>query len=169
MNSLRPGVLIVSLALLFVACENGKRVRVSASLTAPSPFGAPAPFAGASLLPATIGFTSVPVFNCPSLAPFFSNFSLFVDQRSGSDIIIDHVVFQFIDRSDRRSSLPLTRSDLSTMFGTTEVPAGATRTFRFNPRFGCGFLSVPSLLVIDLSILNRSGVRHRSTMTAAIR
>ena len=164
----RPaGVLIVSLGLLFAACDELK-LGGTATL-APSPFGPPAPFAGASLHPATIGFTSVPAFRCPSIEPFFSTFSLFVDRRSSSDIFMDHVVFEFVDGAGRRSPLQLTRGELTSMFGTTLVAGGATRTFHFSPRFGCGFSSLPTLLVVDLSFLNRSGSRHRSTLTASVR
>ncbi len=168
----RPaGALILSLAIAFAACDDDyyRRVRVRASLNEPSAFGPPAPFAGASVFPSTIGFTAVPVFRCPSISPFSSTFSLFIDQRGGSDVFLDDIVFVFVDVSDHRSPLQLTRGDLTTMFGSTLVSAGATRTFRFSPQFGCGFISVPSLLVIDLSVLNRSGVSHRNRLTAFVR
>jgi hypothetical protein len=106
---------------------------------------------------------------CPSIAPFLASFSLFIDQRSGSDIFLDEINFHFGDGSGRRSPLQLTRSDLTRMFGTTFVAAGATRTFDFSPQFGCGLVSVPSLLFIDLTTLNRGGVRHQSTLTATLR
>ena len=162
----RAGILVGSLAIVFAACDSDIRVRTS--LAAPSPFGPSAPFAGASL-PATIDFRAVSAFSCPSIAPFFSTFSLFIDRRGADDIFVDQATFQFVDRAGRRSEHVLTRSDFATRFGTTLVRGGETRTFDFNPTFGCGFISVPSLLVIDLSILNRGGVRRVSTLSAALR
>ena len=165
MNVHRPaGILLVSLATLLTACENEKGTRIRFGLAEPSP-----PFVGASLFPSTIGFTSIAGSRCPSIAPFLASFSLFIDQRSGSDIFLDEINFHFGDRSGRRSPLQLTRSDLTQMFGTTFVSAGATRTFDFSSQFGCGLVSVPSLLFIDLTTLNRGGVRHQSTLTATLR
>jgi hypothetical protein len=163
----RASLLVGSLAIVFAACDSDFRVRTS--LAAPSPFGPPAPFAGGASLPATIDFRAVSAFSCPSIGPFFSTVSLFIDRRGADDIFVDQLTFQFLDRSGRRSQHQLTRTDLATRFGTTLVSGGQTRTFDFNPTFGCGFISVPSLLVIDLSILNRGGVRQGSTLSAALR
>ena len=162
----RAGLLVGVLAIVCAACDSDIRVRSSGA--APLPLGPSAPFAGASL-PATIDFRAVSVFNCPSIAPFFSTVSLFIDRRGADDIFVDQLIFQFVDRSGRRSQQQLTRTDLATKFGTTLVRSGQTRTFDFTPTFGCGFISVPSLLVIDLSILNRGGVRRGSTLSAAFR
>jgi hypothetical protein len=166
----RPaGILLVSLATALSGCDdNGTRIGFGSAGPA-APFVGASPFVGATLLPSTIGFTSVAGSRCPSIAPFLASFSLFIDQRSGSDIFLDEINFHFGDRSGRRSPLQLTRSDLARMFGTTFVSAGATRTFDFSPQFGCGLVSVPSLLFIDLTTLNRGGVRHQSTLTATLR
>ena len=160
------GLLVAALAILCAACDSDIRMRASGA--APSPFGPSAAFAGASL-PATIDFRTVSVFNCPTIAPFFSTVSLFIDRRGADDIFVDRLIFQFVDRAGRRSQQQLTRTDLAAMFGTTLVRGGQTRTFDFTPTFGCGFISVPSLLMIDLSILNRGGVRRGSTLSAAFR
>lgn len=161
------GVLVASLAAVLAGCENGHGVRIGFNTTAP--FVGASPVVGASLFPQTIGFMSVPGSRCPTIAPFLSSFSLFIDQRGGSDIFLDQVVFQFADRSGHRSPTQFRRDDLTRMFGTTFVGAGATRSFDFTSQFGCGFLSVPSLLYIDLITLNRSGVTHQSTLTATLR
>jgi hypothetical protein len=42
-------------------------------------------------------------------------------------------------------------------------------TIDFRPQFGCEFLTVPSMLFIDLTTLNRSGVRQQSTLSATLR
>ena len=113
------GLLIVSLAPILAACDDFKATGIGVGLLAPSPS------VRASLLPPTLGFTSVPGFRCPGIAPFLSPLSLFIDQRGGTDIFLDQITFQFGDRSGRRSALQLTGHDLTGMFGTTLVPAGA--------------------------------------------
>jgi len=170
MSICRPaGILLVSLATVLTGCEDNG-TRIGFGLAGPAaPFVGASPLVGATLVPSTIGFTSVTGSRCPSIAPFLASFSLFIDQRSGTDLFLDHVTFHFGDHSGRRSPSQLTRTDLMGMFGTTFVPAGATRTFDFNAPFGCGLLSVPSLLFVDLITLNRSGVRHQSTLTATLR
>jgi hypothetical protein len=163
MSIRRPaGILLVSLATMLTACDDFNATGTGIGMAAPSPF------VSAGLFPPTLGFTSVPGFRCPAIAPFLSTFSLFIDQRSGTDIFLDQINFQFGDRSGRQSPLQLSRSDLTLMFGTTFVPAGATRTFDFRPQFGCEFLSVPQLLFIDLTTLNRAGIRHQTTLTATL-
>jgi hypothetical protein len=160
----RPvGILLVSLATVLTACDDFTAIGTGVGSLEPSPF------VRASLLPPTLGFTSIAGFRCPTIAPFLSQFSLLIDQRGGTDLFLDQVNFRFGDRSGRLSPRQLTRSDLTRMFGTTLVPGGATRTFDFEPRFGCEFLSVPNLLFIDLSTLHRDGVRHQSTLTATLK
>ena len=159
------GMLIVSLATMLTACDDGGRGFGART----APFAGPSPFAGASLFPQTIGFSSVSEFRCPSIAPFFTSFSLFIDQRGGSDVFLDQVHFQFGDHGGNRSPLLLSRSDLTAMFGSTLVPGGGTRTFAFKPQFGCGLATVPSNLFVDFITLNRSGVAHPSTLTAVLR
>jgi len=170
MSIRRPaGILLVALATVLTACDDFKATGVGIGLPVPAPLVGASPIVGASLLPTIIDFTSVVGSRCPSVAPFLSSFSLFIDQRSGTDIFLDQINFQFGDRSGRRSPLQLTRSDLTLMFGTTFVPGGATRTFDFRPQFGCEFVSMPSVLFIDLTTLNRSGVRHQSTLSATLK
>jgi hypothetical protein len=161
------GVLGVSLAVLFAACESGGRTQTNA-FTAPSPFGGTAPFVGTSVVPTTVRFTSVPAFRCPRIAPFTSAFSLVIDRHRGPDIFLDRVAFRFVDGSGLPSPLQLTRSDLVGQFGTTLVPGGTSRTFAFRPQFGCGFISAPSTLFIELSFLDRRGVAQESFLTASL-
>lgn len=161
------GILIVSLATLLTACEDGGGTRFG--FAAPTAPFSGLPFVNASLFPPTIGFTSVAGFRCPTTAPFFSSFSLFIDQSDGVDIFLDQVRFQFADDGGRRSSLLLARADLAAMFGSTLVAGGASRTFDFRSQFGCGLLSLPSSLFVDFVTLNRLGVSHQSTLNAVLR
>jgi hypothetical protein len=163
------GALIVSLAVLVAACDSKSSTPNRSAFTAPSPFGGPAPFVGASLASDTIGFTSVTTFGCPWIAPFTTSFSVLVDQRSRSDIFMDRASLRFVDGSGLPSPLELTRADLTGMFGTTLVPGGTTRRFEFEPDFGCGFVSVPTSLFVELLFLDRNGARHNSRLTATVR
>ena len=165
-------VLLLSLASLFAACDDDHHVRVTASVVGPTPFERRAPFggpvfAGATFFPTTLAFTTVPIFNCPTIAPFFSTVTLVIDARSGPDVFVDVVVFDFVDRFGLRSPVTFTRADLDGLFGTTLVVANTSRNFPFTPRFGCGFVSVPSQLFVDLTFVNRDGVRRGSALTAS--
>jgi hypothetical protein len=165
-------VLLASLACGFAACDDDHDVRVRASVTGPTPFERRAPFGGpgitgVAIFPANIAFTAVPIFRCPTIAPFFSTVTLAIEERSGSDLFVDVVVFDFVDRFGFRSPLTFTRPDLTALFGSTLVVANTSRNFPFTTHFGCGFRSVPSQLFVDLTFVNRDGVRRGSALTAS--
>jgi hypothetical protein len=160
------GLLVGAVAVLAGACEDSDwQKHKSAHFFEPSPpFVGTSPFVGTQVLPTTIGFATVPFVNCPFVAPFTSNFSLVVDQRSGSDLFLDHAFFRFVDGLGLPSPLDLTRPDLVGMFGSTLVPSGVVRTFRFQPQFGCGFVSVPTSVFINMTFVDRAGTkRHHKT------
>ena len=170
MSACRAGLLIGSLAILLAACDDdGTRLRVQGALTAPTAFGAPAPFVGASLDPAAIRFARVPAFFCPLTPPFTARFSLLIDPRGRADVFVDRIGLRFLDGTGRASPFQLTSGDLFRQFGTTLVPGGAVRTFDFHPQFGCGFASIPALLFIEVELRERDGRTHIKTLSADLR
>ena len=166
----RAAVLIGSLAILVAACDSdGTRLRVQGAFTAPTTFGDPAPFVGASLHPATIRFARVPAFFCPLTPPFTAQFSLLIDPRGRADFFVDRIGLRFLDGTGRASPFQLTSGDLFRQFGSTLVPGGTAQTFDFHPRFGCGFASIPAILFIEVELRERSGRTHIRTLSADLR
>jgi hypothetical protein len=171
----RSAAAFIVLLALVSACDNADPLRQEAGLPALAPSATPGPFVGRALyvgtrlLPTTIGFTSMPTFSCPLVAPFLSSFSLLIEHRGGPDIFLDNVAFRFIDGSGRHSPNRFTRGDLNGIFGTTLISSATTRRFDFRQRFGCGFVSSPHSVAIGLSFLDRSGSSHQTSLTALIR
>jgi hypothetical protein len=117
-------------------------------------------------MPPTIPFHILPVFGCPSASPFETSFSLVIDQRDGIDVSVHEVGFRFIDSSGFDSPLILGQRDLAALFGSTLVAGGTSRTFPFQPRFGCGLSSTPRSMVMRLLLFDRHGRSHERTLTA---
>ena len=108
----------------------------------------------------------LPVFGCPSAAPFVTSFSLLIDQRDGIDVFVHEVGFRFVDAAGFDSPLIFRESDLATRFGSTLLVAGTSRTFAFQPRFGCGLSSTPHLMIVRLVLLDRNRRTHERTLMA---
>jgi hypothetical protein len=161
-------VLIVPIAL--ASCDSQSTMILGSAITRPSDAPAPQPPNGFNitpmLVPPTIPFHILPVFGCPSTSPFATNFSLVIDQRDGIDVFLHEVGFRFVDGAGFDSPLILGQSDLATLFGSTLVVAGTSRTFPFQPRFGCGLNSTPRSMILRLLVLDRLGRSHERTLTA---
>lgn len=161
-------VLIVPVAL--ASCDSQPALLVGSGVTGPSNVSIAQPTSVFNtvpmLVPSTIPFHILPVFGCPSASPFATSFSLIIDQRDGFDVFVHEVGFRFVDGAGFDSPLILRHSDLATLFGSTLVATGTSRTFAFQPQFGCGLSSTPHLMVLRLLLLDRNGRTHERTLTA---
>lgn len=161
-------VLIVPVAL--ASCDSQPTMLSGSAITRPSNATSPQPPNGfnisPALVPPTIPFHILPVFGCPSSSPFETSFSLVIDQRDGIDVFVHEVGFRFIDGAGFDSPLMLGQRDLAALFGSTLVVGGTSRTFPFQPRFGCGLSSTPRLMVMRLLLFDRHGRSHERTLTA---
>jgi hypothetical protein len=161
-------VLIVPFAL--ASCDSQPTMLLGSAVTRPSEASAPQPPNGFNispmLVPPTIPFHILPVFGCPLTSPFLTNFSLVIDQRESIDVFVHEIGFRFVDGAGFDSPLILGQSDLATLFGSTLVVAGTSRTFPFQPRFGCGLSSTPRLMILRLLLRDRHGRPHERTLTA---
>ena len=162
-------VLIVPVAL--ASCADGQTTMILGSaITRPSVAPAPPPPNGFNITPIleppTIPFHILPVFGCPSTSPFVTNFSLVIDQRGGVDVFVHEVGLRFVDGAGFDSPLFLGQGDLATLFGSTLVVGGTSRTFPFQPRFGCGLSSTPRLMFLRLLLRDQHGRTHEHTLTA---
>ena len=82
------------------------------------------------------------------------------------DLFVDAVTLRF---GNAPSPFALSADDLLRIFGTTNIPAGTTRTFTFNPEFGCGFSTTPGALIVTVTVIDLRGQRQVATATATIR
>jgi hypothetical protein len=163
-------IIVLIMPLAFAACDSQPAMFVGSAITSPSkvPITQPSNVFNISpmLVPSTIPFHTLPVFGCPSASPFATSFSLIIDQRDGHDVFVHEVGFRFVDTSGFDSPLIFRQSELATLFGSTLIVAGTSRTFSFQPRFGCGLSSTPRLMVTRLLLLDRNGRTHERTLTA---
>jgi len=160
-------VLITPLAL--ASCDSSPARIVGRSVTGPSRASVPphpTAFITPMLVPLPIPFQTLPVIGCPTASPFGTSFSLIIDQSDGIDVFLHQVGFRFVDGAGFESPLIFSDIDLATRFGSTLVIAGSSRTFPFQPQFGCGLSSAPHLMVAQVLLLDRTGRRHERTLTA---
>ena len=161
-------VLIMPLAL--ASCDSAPATLFGSAITGPSNVPIPQHSnvfnISPMLVPSTIPFHILPVFGCPLASPFVTSFSLIIDQRDGIDVFVHEVGFRFVDGAGFDSPLIFRQGDLATQFGSTLVVAGTSRTFAFQPRFGCGLSSTPHMMVLRLLLLDRHGRTHERTLTA---
>jgi hypothetical protein len=165
---IRNVIAALLLPFLLVACDDDGGLRGTISVS--SLTTAPSTVISATIVPTTLSFHILPIFGgCPSASPFSSNFGLFIDQRGGADLSLHQVGFQFVDFSGFGSPVTFLRHDLVTLFGSTLVAGGTSRTFGFQPHFGCGFVSAPHSMAAHLVLLDRIGTRHERRLTVPLR
>jgi hypothetical protein len=161
-------VLIVPLAL--ASCDGQPARLVGSGITTPSKASIPQPAnvfnISPMLVPSTIPFHTLPASGCPSASPFVARFSVIIDQQDGIDVFVHEVGVRFVDGAGFESALIFGDSDLATRFGSTLVIAGTSRTFAFQPRFGCGLRSTPHVMVVRLLLLDRNRRPHERTLMA---
>jgi hypothetical protein len=107
---------------------------------------------------------------CPGRPPFLAPFNLVMHGDGRSDLFLSNVQMQFVDTAGIRSgTLALGRPELATRFGSTTLPAFATRAFPFSFPFGCGnFLPSGTLTVTVLAGDSRGG-EHRTVAHLPVR
>lgn len=127
--------------------------------------------AGIILSPIPIPLVPAPVFSgpgCPVVQPFSTSFALVISGQPET-ITLDQVTFHFIDGSNAGGSpLLMSAADLSARFGNTAVTSGTSRSFEFQPSFGCG-LTTPQALGLTVVLLKSRGQAQNVTMTVPIR
>jgi len=151
--------LLLMVPLALAGCDTKLRATISAStLTGPS-FGV----FGAHIAPDTLRIVTVPTFSCPVAPPFATNFNLIVD-GSGTDVFLNDVGLQFVDRSGFIGApLAFHAADLGARFGSTIVRAGTSRSFSFRPQFGCDVFH-PQFVVARVVIVDSFGAAQQFSM-----
>jgi hypothetical protein len=145
-------LLIGAAALLVTACESD--VKSSGVVFGPTASTAPI---GVALAPQIL-----------ACDPFGTSFDLIVNAAS-RDLFVDSVTVRLGDGSNAGGPmLTFADTELRRLFGSTQVRAGATRSFGFFPRFGCGGLFGRSL-VFELGVIDVSGARQTIRTNGTIR
>lgn len=143
-------------ALSSSGCENGG---VRADMTAPSPISfAPLALARAiSVQPLVIVPQLAPVPACPAVPPFLAPFTVVIGGDSRSDLFLNQVQMQFVDRTGiRGASVTVARPELVSLFGSNLIPRSATRSFPLSLGFGCVGGSSGTLVIV-VTAADRTG------------
>jgi hypothetical protein len=107
---------------------------------------------GVTFQPSVITAERLATSQCPTRPPFFAPVRFVVDGRGGSDVFLNQVHMQFVDRAGiAGGSITMERRELVRRFGSTRVPAFGARTFPFSFPFGCVGLPTGTLTVMVLA------------------
>jgi len=120
----------------------------------------PGPFVNELIMVAT---TSVRAHGCGRFS-FNPVVDLFVTARH-SNLFVDRVTLHMIDGSNHGGPMvTFPRPNLNSMFGSTFIPAGRSRSFTFTPGFACSWFTWGSLRA-DVQVVNERGVSSSTTAT----
>ena len=146
-----PATLLLTLLAAAACDDDGMRgTFVARGVSAPSPS------VSALVVPSTLPFQILPVAGCPFAPPYGSTFSLVID-GGGFDLLLYEAAFRFLDRSGRASPLTFSQADLSLLFGSTAIASRSSRTFAFQPQFGCGLTGAPHSMSARIVLVDRHG------------
>lgn len=150
--------LCVSLAALSsYGCDDGDTTRIG-----PSSIPADARFVSSSINVANeVTGVAVPAAFCPTFSPFFAPVSLVIRADGASPLQLRAMQLQFIDTSGVTGGFrTIDSAELTTLFGSTLVPAFGTRTFPVSVPFGCVGGATGSLFirVNALDLAGRQGM-----------
>ena len=122
-----------------------------------------------SIQPDIINAQFVPGAFCPTQPPFLAPVNLVFRVGTATDLFLNRIQMQFIDRAGTRGSfVAFTRQDLLSRFGSLMVPAFGTRTFPFAFPFGCVGLS-SGLLNVVVFVVDPFGREESTTIRVSIR
>jgi hypothetical protein len=125
----------------------------------------PSPVVSALVVPSTLPFQILPVSGCPFAPPFGSRFAIRVD-GGGVPLNLNDAAFQFLDARGFASSIFFSRPALTVLFGSTTIAAHGSRTFAFQPQFGCGFAGTPHLMSGRIGLIGPDGDSFTRTVKA---
>jgi hypothetical protein len=154
-------IAIVALAALAVsscAVEGGKGIGGSVFV--------PTSSAVVVISPQFLPIVPITTFGCPFASPFGTDFSLFVS-AGGTSTSLNHVTLRLNDGSSVGGpTVTFPQADLTRMFGSTIIVD--TRTFTFQPQFGC-FVGQPRSLIAELTLVDTTGRTRTLTTSASFR
>ena len=159
--------LCVSLAALSsFACDDGNATRIG-----PSSVQTDARFVSRSVTvtPDLIAAVPVPGAFCPAVSPFLLPLSLVIRADGATDLFLREVQMQFFDAAGTRGAFrTINGPELSTLFGSTLIPAFGSRTFPVSLPFGC-IGGHTGNLAIQVVAFDRLGVQAMNSLLVPVR
>ncbi len=152
------GCALVAATSTLAACDGSGGPRTGQLVSSPSAAVA------VRVSPPTLQLAQVvPDATCPMTQPFMTHFDLTIGPPS-ADVFLDDVLLQL----GGGGQIAFGRVDLERLFGSTQVPAGISRDFTFDPRLGCGPNSSPGTVVIVVTVIDGVGVKHQTSTTVRV-
>lgn len=158
-------VMTIMAASLFAAACNDSNSRP----VAPTTITSLGPTFSLAIQPARLFRRPIVGAVCPFQQPFLIPFDLLVATTSGRPLFLNQVRMQFIDSfgvAGPRITLP--QPDLTSRFGTIQLPPQGSRAFPFSFEFGCTTRPVGTLSIFVETIDARQRF-NTGAVTVAIR
>lgn len=146
-------------------CDDGNTTRIG-----PSSVTQNDRFVSSSItVPNEISALVVPAAFCPFASPFLVPASVVVRADGTSDLLLREMQLRFIDRAGVTGAFRTISSvELTSLFGSTLVPAFGTRTFPVTLPFGC-VGGITGTLFIDVTAVDRTGRQNLISLQTNVR
>jgi len=153
-----PILLVFLAALSSFACDDGNTTRIG-----PSSVKSDARFVSSSVSVANeIAIVPVPAAFCPFTSPFLVPASVVIRADGASDLLLREMQLRFVDLAGVTGAFrTINGTELTTLFGSTLIPAFGTRTFPVSLPIGCvgGSSGTLFIQVSALDVVGRQSMR----------
>lgn len=160
-----PFLCIPLAALSSYGCDDGSATRIG-----PSSVNTDARFVSRSVsVPSEITAVAVPGAFCPTISPFLAPLSLVIRADAATDLLLHEVQLQFVDIAGVRGGFrTISGTELTTLFGSSLVPAFGTRTFPVSLPFGCVGARTGTMF-IQVVAFDTAGRQDMTSMRVSVR
>ena len=160
-----PLLLVFLAALSSFGCYDG-----GATSIGPSSVNRDARFVSSSVtVPNDVTIVPVPAAFCPFASPFLIPASVVVRADGASDLRLRQMQLRFVDMAGVTGGFrTIDGAELTTLFGSTLIPAFGTRTFPVTLPFGC-VGGTTGTLFIEVTSLDLVGRQNMSSVQLHVR
>ncbi len=160
-----PLLLVFLTALSSFGCDDGDPTRIG-----PSSVSRNARFVSSSVTVADqVAIVPVPAAFCPFASPFFIPASVVVRADGASDLQLRQMQLRFVDMAGVTGGFrTIDGAELTTLFGSTLIPAFGARTFPVTLPFGC-VGGTTGTLFIDVTSFDLTGRQNLSSVQMHVR
>ena len=160
-----PFICISLAALSSFGCDDGTTTRIGPTGVKPD-----ARFVSSSVtVPNEVGILPVPAAFCPFASPFLIPASVVVRADGATDLQLRQMQLRFVDMAGVTGAFRMINgAELTTLFGSTLIPAFGTRTFPVTLPFGC-VGGTSGTLFIEVTALDLAGRQNLSSVQVHIR
>jgi hypothetical protein len=165
-----PLLSISLVALSSYACDDGNTTRIGPSTLQTNTIGTQARFVSRlDSVQNEITAVAVPAAFCPFASPLLAPVSVVMRGDGRSDLQLREMQLQFVDTAGVRGAFrTINGPELTSLFGSTIIPAFGTRTFPVSLPFGCVGGQTGTLFV-DVFALNSDGRQDVSSLRVHVR